>query len=230
MLEVITARIGNQAIVDNIDFTLKRGEMACILGPSGSGKSTLLNMLGVFYSDTMCDDTSAVKWYKKAVELNQPNAFRNLALCYRDGKGVKKNEKKAEELLKQAVEMGVEDAQNILEEMLVKTIIPTAKIFNMKYTSNVTQDNTLGVEFSFNLNVDGMLGKKVNISAVDTDECTRKSVLNKPCKSFSDPIECVWCERIKVEFISAAWKPYKVFILAGSIERSKSGSFSSNFT
>lgn len=32
-------------VVDNIDFTLKRGEMACILGPSGSGKSTLLSML-----------------------------------------------------------------------------------------------------------------------------------------------------------------------------------------
>ncbi len=32
-------------VVDNIDFTLQRGEMACILGPSGSGKSTLLNML-----------------------------------------------------------------------------------------------------------------------------------------------------------------------------------------
>ena len=32
-------------VVDNIDFTLHRGEMACILGPSGSGKSTLLSML-----------------------------------------------------------------------------------------------------------------------------------------------------------------------------------------
>ena len=32
-------------VVDNIDFTLNRGEMACILGPSGSGKTTLLNML-----------------------------------------------------------------------------------------------------------------------------------------------------------------------------------------
>lgn len=32
-------------VVDNIDFSLCRGEMACILGPSGSGKSTLLNML-----------------------------------------------------------------------------------------------------------------------------------------------------------------------------------------
>ena len=32
-------------VVNNIDFSLKRGEMACILGPSGSGKSTLLSML-----------------------------------------------------------------------------------------------------------------------------------------------------------------------------------------
>lgn len=32
-------------VVDNIDFVLRRGEMACILGPSGSGKSTLLNIL-----------------------------------------------------------------------------------------------------------------------------------------------------------------------------------------
>lgn len=32
-------------VVDNIVFSLNRGEMACILGPSGSGKSTILSML-----------------------------------------------------------------------------------------------------------------------------------------------------------------------------------------
>lgn len=32
-------------VVDNIDFSLSRGEMACIIGPSGSGKSTLLSLL-----------------------------------------------------------------------------------------------------------------------------------------------------------------------------------------
>lgn len=37
--------VGAGRVVDNIDFELNRGEMACILGPSGSGKSTILNML-----------------------------------------------------------------------------------------------------------------------------------------------------------------------------------------
>ena len=173
-----------------------------------AGSTEAMNMLGVFYSDTMCDDTSAVKWYKKAVELDQPNAFRNLALCYRDGRGVKKNEKKAEELLKKANEFGIEDAKEILKEMTT----PTAKISNIKYIPNVTQDNTLGVEFSLDLNVDGMLGKKLNISVVDTDNYTSKSVFNKPCKHIQDPIECVYCKVLKPTSTPAVWKSYKFFV------------------
>jgi len=34
-----------KTVLDNIDFSIKRGEMLCILGPSGSGKSTLLSVL-----------------------------------------------------------------------------------------------------------------------------------------------------------------------------------------
>ena len=32
--------------IDNIDLSLKKGEMIVILGPSGAGKSTLLNLIG----------------------------------------------------------------------------------------------------------------------------------------------------------------------------------------
>ncbi len=40
-------------VVDNIDFSLRRGEMACILGPSGSGKSTLLALLAGHLSPSL---------------------------------------------------------------------------------------------------------------------------------------------------------------------------------
>ena len=171
------------------------------------GNAEAMNQLGVMYSDIVDNNPKeAIKWYKKAIALNQPNAYRNLALCYRDGTGVKKDLKKAEELLQKAIELGVEGAN------LIKITTPSAKMSNFKFVPNCKQDNELGVEFIFDLNVDGMLGNKVNISAVDTNECTRKSVLNKPCKRLYDPIECVWCKQLKPKSETAIWKSYKVFV------------------
>jgi len=40
--------VGDQEVraLDNVSFTIERGEVTVILGPSGSGKSTILNLLG----------------------------------------------------------------------------------------------------------------------------------------------------------------------------------------
>lgn len=39
-------------VLENIDFSMKKGEFAALLGPSGSGKSTLLNLIGILDSPT----------------------------------------------------------------------------------------------------------------------------------------------------------------------------------
>ena len=36
---------GSNKILDNVDFTVKRGEVVVLIGPSGSGKTTLLRCI-----------------------------------------------------------------------------------------------------------------------------------------------------------------------------------------
>ncbi len=47
MLDVrgVCVRIGDRTILDNISFTVKKGEMVGILGENGSGKTTLLQAI-----------------------------------------------------------------------------------------------------------------------------------------------------------------------------------------
>ncbi len=67
-------------VVDNIDFTLYRGEMACILGPSGSGKSTLLNMLAGHLSPSF----GSVHYNDELLTPNAANLRRHIALIPRE--------------------------------------------------------------------------------------------------------------------------------------------------
>ena len=52
------------------------------------------------------------------MEQDNPWAYRNLGICYREGNGVKKDLKKAEELFSKASELGIEDAIDIKEDMI----------------------------------------------------------------------------------------------------------------
>ena len=44
----VTKRFGSLTAVDDVSFSIKKGEFFSLLGPSGCGKTTLLRMLGGF--------------------------------------------------------------------------------------------------------------------------------------------------------------------------------------
>ena len=48
----VTKRFGEVIANDNVNLTLKQGEIISILGENGSGKTTLMNMLsGIYFPD-----------------------------------------------------------------------------------------------------------------------------------------------------------------------------------
>ena len=54
MIEVssLTKKYGNFLAVDNVSFTINRGEVVGFLGPNGAGKSTIMNILTGYLSLT----------------------------------------------------------------------------------------------------------------------------------------------------------------------------------
>ena len=51
--KIFDSAAGKVVALNDINFTVKRGEFVSIMGPSGSGKSTLLNMIGALDRPTM---------------------------------------------------------------------------------------------------------------------------------------------------------------------------------
>lgn len=110
MIEVkdLVKRYGNKCAVDNVSFTIRRGEILGFLGPNGAGKSTTMNIITGYLSSTegtvtidgidVLDDPVAAK--KKIGFLpEQPPLYLDMTvkdylnfIC--DLKGVKANRKK----------------------------------------------------------------------------------------------------------------------------------------
>ncbi len=55
VIKNLKVALGNETLLDNIDITINKGEIAAIIGPNGAGKTTLLKaMLGLIpYSGTI---------------------------------------------------------------------------------------------------------------------------------------------------------------------------------
>ena len=51
-IENLVKRYGQKKVLDNINFSVKRGEIVGFLGPNGAGKSTTMNILTGYISST----------------------------------------------------------------------------------------------------------------------------------------------------------------------------------
>jgi iron(III) transport system ATP-binding protein len=82
----ISKAFGNGPVINNVSFSLKKGNIGCLLGPSGCGKTTLLRIIAGFENTdkgavilqgrTVSDETATVKPEKRNVGM----VFQDYAL------------------------------------------------------------------------------------------------------------------------------------------------------
>ena len=48
----LTKMYGDLTVLDKVNFTIKRGELVCIVGPTGCGKTTFLNCMSKLTEST----------------------------------------------------------------------------------------------------------------------------------------------------------------------------------
>ena len=98
---------GDHEVLTDINFTVNRGDVTCIIGPSGSGKSTLLRCINLFEQPTSGEiwvDGENIVNAKKPSKYRQKvgmvfqsfNLFNNMTVlqnCYIGPRSVLKNSK-----------------------------------------------------------------------------------------------------------------------------------------
>lgn len=79
LVEHLSRRYGDAAVLDDVSFTVEPGELVALTGPSGSGKTTLLQLIGSLDRPTsgriLVDDISVG-------ELNRPAEFRRATVGF----------------------------------------------------------------------------------------------------------------------------------------------------
>jgi len=88
------------------DPVLKKGEtIKDVMQKASEGNRKAQFKLGFFYEHGICvpkDEGKAIMWYHRAVKNGHPEAARKLSSMYKEGRGVKKNDAKAKELMEKA--------------------------------------------------------------------------------------------------------------------------------
>ncbi|MBZ9608755.1 ABC transporter ATP-binding protein [Clostridium estertheticum] len=76
----LTKKFGDFTAVDNIDFSIKEGEIYGLLGPNGAGKGTIINMICGLITTTK----GSIEILGKDNQKNSNNAKRNIGVVPQD--------------------------------------------------------------------------------------------------------------------------------------------------
>jgi len=160
-------------VIDDLSFSVKKGEVAAVIGPSGSGKSTFLSMAGALLSPTTGklyisgqDITGLSQKEKTQLRLDSIgfifqgsnlipylNTFKQLQIVRKLAKLPKEKDDFAKELL---IELGLKDQLGFYPEKLSggeKQRVAVARAF--------MNDPALILADEPTANVDGDLGRQV---------------------------------------------------------------------
>lgn len=104
-------------LTQNNDERVKKEQFEEIYKRANNGEVIAMTDLGVFYLHgigTPIDIDKGLYWSKKAAEMEDPMGIHNLAWLYLNGEFVKKDTRKAIQLLQKASDQGMERASNDL--------------------------------------------------------------------------------------------------------------------
>ena len=71
-IEHLGKTFGENLVLRDINFTVKKGDVTCIIGPSGSGKSTLLRCINLFETPS----SGCIRFHGEDVTANNPSKLR----------------------------------------------------------------------------------------------------------------------------------------------------------
>lgn len=121
-VEHLTKKYGDLLVLDDISFSIKKGEFLCIVGPTGCGKTTFLNLLtkiieptaGNIYIDGVPADP---KRHNISFVFQEPSAFPWLTAQQNIEYGLKIKKHNAQYIREQSSKilalLGLEDYKNV---------------------------------------------------------------------------------------------------------------------
>lgn len=73
----LTIKFGGLVAVDNVNFTIKKGEIFGLIGPNGAGKTTTFNLISGVYSPT----SGEIRYKDKRIDGKEPYQINRLGIA-----------------------------------------------------------------------------------------------------------------------------------------------------